>query len=116
MPTPDRDAELVRHILRYCRQIDAAHADFDRSQARFAQSTTYQNAISMCILQIGELANHLGQDFRTSHPGMPWNEIRGMRNVMAHAYGSISVQATWETIQQDIPALKAFCLEILSGK
>ena len=47
---------------------------------------------------------------------MPWNEIRGMRNVMAHAYGSISIQTTWEAIEQDIPALKAFCLEVLSGQ
>ena len=40
---------------------------------------------------------------------MPWNEIRAMRNIVAHAYGSISVQMTWETIEKDIPALKAFC-------
>lgn len=68
----------------------------------------------MCILQIGELAGHLSQEFRASHPGMPWNEIRGIRNVMAHAYGSISIQTTWEAIEQDMPALKAFCQAILS--
>ncbi len=39
-----------------------------------------------------------------------------MRNIVAHAYGSISVQMTWETIEQDIPALRAFCLEALKNK
>lgn len=56
---PERDYDLVEHILRYCSQIETAHMDFNRSEAVFRSSTTYQNAISMCILQIGELVNHL---------------------------------------------------------
>ena len=39
-----------------------------------------------------------------------------MRNVVAHAYGSISIQTTWETIEQDIPALRAFCRDALDGQ
>ena len=69
----------------------------------------------MCILQIGELGGHLSPEFRAAHREMPWEEIRGMRNVMAHAYGSISVQTTWETIEQDIPLLKKFCDRVLAG-
>ena len=67
----------------------------------------------MCILQIGELAGHLSPEFRAAHSEMPWNEIRAMRNIVAHAYGSVSTQMTWETIEQDIPALKRFCENML---
>ena len=76
----------------------------------------YRNACAMCILQIGELAGHFSPEFRSSHGQMPWNEIRAMRNVVAHAYGSISIQTTWETIEQDIPALRAFCRDALDGQ
>ena len=51
---PDRrDAELLRHIRRYCQQVDTAHRDFNVSRERFSESTTYQNAVCMCILKIG---------------------------------------------------------------
>ena len=116
MPETERDLSILKHIVSYCDDIENAVSRFGDGIEAFASDKDYRNACAMCILQIGELANHLGQEFRKSHPGMPWSEIRGMRNVMAHAYGSISVQATWETIQQDIPALKAFCQAILSGQ
>ena len=69
----------------------------------------------MCILQIGELGGQLSREFREEHNQMPWNEIKAMRNVMAHAYGSISIQATWETICRDIPSLKGFCENVLEN-
>ena len=49
---PERDRNILQHILRYCREIETAHDDFGRSRERFDHSTTYQNAISMCIPQI----------------------------------------------------------------
>ena len=45
MPTINRDRDIVRHILRYCEQVDTAHKDFGHSKERFEASTTYQNAI-----------------------------------------------------------------------
>lgn len=64
MPAENRDRDIIEHILRYCEQIETAHNDFNRSRERFDNSTTYQNAISMCILQIGELVGHLSDEFR----------------------------------------------------
>lgn len=64
MPGSNRDRDVIGHILRYCQQIEIAHDDFGRSRDRFDQSTTYQNAVSMCILQIGELVKHLSADFK----------------------------------------------------
>lgn len=44
---------------------------------KFMQSSTYRNAVTMPILQIGELANRLSDEFKRSYPEIPWNEIRG---------------------------------------
>ena len=116
MPVSERDRSILKHIVSYCEDIEEAVSRFGRGIETFAGDKHYRNACAMCILQIGELGGHLSSEFRTSHPQMPWNEIRGMRNVMAHAYGSISIQTTWEAIEQDIPALKTFCLTVLSGQ
>lgn len=59
MPSIDRDRNIVRHILKYCDEVNTAHEDFDCSREKFMSSSTYRNAITMPIPQIGELANHL---------------------------------------------------------
>ena len=106
---PERDKNILQHILRYCREIETAHDDFGRSRERFVHSTTYQNAISMCILQIGELVNHLSEDFKREHSEIPWHKIRGMRNYVAHEYGSIDFDVVWFVATESIPELRTFC-------
>lgn len=113
MPGSERDRAVVEHILRYCREIDTAHADFGHSRERFDNSTTYQNAISMCILQIGELVNHLSEGFRRENDIIPWHRIRGMRNYVAHEYGSIDFDVVWYVSNQSVYELKVFCEEYL---
>ena len=111
---PDnRDAEILRHILRYCDQVDTAHADFGSSRKRFGESTTYQNAVCMCILQIGELVGKLSEPFRMEHNGIPWHKIRGMRNFVAHEYGHLDLDVVWYTATKSIPELKIYCESIL---
>ena len=113
MPVNDRDRDVVGHILRYCRQVETAHEDFGRSRERFDRSTTYQNAVSMCILQIGELVNHLSDDFREENRQIPWRKIRGMRNYVAHEYGSIDLDVVWFVATESIVELHRFCSDYL---
>ena len=105
----DRDHSIVEHILRYCEQIATAHEDFGRSENTCRSSTTYQNAVSMCILQIGELVNHLSDEFKNTYSEMPWRQIRGMRNYVAHEYGSIDLDVVWHVATINMESLKAFC-------
>ncbi len=116
MTVSERDRSILTHIISYCCDIAETVQRFGNSFESFSRDKAYRNACAMCILQIGELGGHLSPEFRSSHPQMPWNEIKGMRNVMAHTYGSLSIQTTWEAIEQDIPALEAFCKDVLSGE
>ena len=113
MPGNNRDKDVIGHILRYCQQIETAHDDFGHSRDRFDQSTTYQNAVSMCILQIGELVNHLSNDFKENHTEIPWRKIRGMRNYVAHEYGTIDLDVVWTVATDSIVVLRRFCIEYL---
>lgn len=114
MPSIDRDAAVVRYMLKYCGEVETAHRDFDCSKEKFMNSSTYRNAVTMPILQIGELSGHLSDEFKTAHPEIPWNAMRGIRNLMAHQYHAVDFEIIWETSQSDIPALKAFCEKTLS--
>ena len=115
MEMSERDRTILEHMVSYCTDIEEAAARFGNSYAAFSSDKEYRNACAMCILQIGELSGHLGAEFRAAHREIPWNAVRGMRNVMAHQYGSISVETVWESMERDIPALKAFCVQCLEG-
>ncbi len=64
-----------------------------------------QDAIFRRIMIIGEAAKRLSQNFRQQHPSVPWKEIIGMRNLVAHDYDSVDLDEIWKVISTDLPEL-----------
>ena len=110
----DKDLSIITHVLSYCEQIDETMDRFGRSQDIFMSDKIYRNAVALCILQIGELAGKLSDDFRHEHNKIPWQQIKATRNIVAHSYGSVDPVVTWEIITDDIPALKDYCQAIVN--
>ena len=109
----DRNISILEHIVNYCDQIEETIQRFGNSYKVFSNDKVYRNAAAMCVLQIGELAGKLTDNFRAEHPGAPWRQIKGMRNVVAHSYGTVDPETTWEILIDDIPKLKAYCIKII---
>lgn len=112
----DRDASILEHIVSYCEQIELTVDRFGDSYDTFQTDAIYRNAAALCILQIGELVGKLTEDFRNSHDTIPWRKIKAMRNIVAHSYGTVDSEITWEIIKDDIPELKTYCLQVLSDE
>lgn len=88
--------------------------DNARRAIRFAEGMNYEAfveddksvyAVIRAVEIIGEAAAKLPEDFRAKHPGLPWREIRGMRNKLVHDYFGINMEVVWQTLQEDLPAL-----------
>ena len=109
----DRNLSILEHIVQYCDQIEQTMERFGRDQELFRADQIYRNAAALCILQIGELTGKLTDDFKAQHPNIPWRQIKAMRNIVAHSYGTVDTDTTWEIITEDIPALKSYCQSIL---
>lgn len=62
----------------------------------------------MPLFQIGELSGALSEEYRGSRLEIPWHAIRGFRNIIGHDYGIVDPLWAWNTIQCDIPILRAF--------
>ena len=112
----DRNASILEHIISYCDQIQQTVERFGDDYALFESDPIYRNAAALCILQIGELVGKLTDDFREQHPAVPWRQIKAMRNIVAHSYGSIDPETTWEIITDDIPTLKEDCEAIIASQ
>ena len=111
MKPRNKDISVLEHILNYCLQIEETVNRFGNSQEIFISDAIYRNAAALCILQIGELTGKLSDEFRAEYRNIPWQQIKATRNIVAHSYGTVDPYITWEIITEDIPGLKAFCIE-----
>ncbi|WP_322494620.1 DUF86 domain-containing protein [Chloroflexus sp.] len=57
------------------------------------------------LIVIGEAAARLPKAFTDKHPGIPWPDIVGFRNIAVHAYFSVDWRIVWITATQDVPLL-----------
>ncbi|MBR2600996.1 DUF86 domain-containing protein [Candidatus Saccharibacteria bacterium] len=73
----------------------------------------HQDTCSFYRLQIGENANSLSDKFVESHPEIEWRKIVGLRNIIAHEYGSVDNSLLWKIITENIPRLSESCKKIL---
>jgi len=75
-------------------------------EAAFFDSNLLQDAVIRQLEIIGEAAKRLSPSFRSACPGVPWKDIIGMRAKLAHDYMTVDLQAVWDTVVRDIPALR----------
>ena len=68
----------------------------------------------MCVVQIGELVSQLSDETKAQNKAIPWRIIKDTRNFYVHAYGAIDIPSVWDTLINDIPALKIACEAILT--
>jgi uncharacterized protein with HEPN domain len=108
------DVQRIVHIKKYCDAIKKTIERFGNSFEIFDADDDYYNAVSMRIYQIGELSIGLTDDFKAgAGKRIEWHKIRGMRNIFAHSYHTMSKQAIWQTAIENIPFLLDFCNKII---
>lgn len=109
-----RDRQRLAKIEEYCKDIQTSMNRFGHSFSIFCEDTVYQRSVAFCLLQIGELVGTLTEEYRAAtKTQMPWPQIKGLRNVIVHDYGSIDLEGIWRTITSSIPELHRFCREQL---
>lgn len=111
-----RDQQRLAKILEYCEDIQATVRRYGASYETFLADRDYQHSVSFCILQIGELVGGLTEEYRNAtKEHVQWNEIKGMRNLVAHNYGGIDLEIVWDVATVDAFELSRFCREQLAG-
>jgi uncharacterized protein with HEPN domain len=63
---------------------------------------------------IGEAAYQVSMSTRAEAPGIPWEDIVGMRHRLVHAYFDINLDILWRTVQDDLPPLCSALESILA--
>ena len=67
-----------------------------------------QQAVIMSLFIIGEAVTKIMDgyaEFAQAHTQVPWRDMRGMRNRIAHGYFDINLDLVWDTVQTALPQL-----------
>ncbi|MCM1143318.1 MAG: DUF86 domain-containing protein [Lachnoclostridium sp.] len=81
----------------------------------FLADEKLKRAISMTILNIGELVKNITEETRKEYSQIPWKAIAGMRDITAHRYQTLRMEDVYYTVQKDLPPLKAQLSNILEN-
>ena len=110
---PRRDAIAIQKILRELRVGqellgDTAFEDFDSNEL-------LKRAISMTVINVGELTKVISDDTRHDYPEIPWKAISGMRDIAAHKYQTLRMEDVYNTVKIDFPVYEGQLQVILDS-
>jgi len=79
--------------------------------------TSWQNdekavdAVIRNLEVIGEASSHLPDEVKEQYEDVPWDMMRGIRNILVHEYFGIDLEIVWKTVKEDLPVLKKLLLK-----
>ncbi|MGH7115786.1 MAG: HepT-like ribonuclease domain-containing protein [Stellaceae bacterium] len=77
-------ADSLLDIIELIDRIDRQTSGLTREA--FLEDADVQDATAYRILSIGEAAKGLCDQLKARHPHVPWRQILGLRNILAHEY------------------------------
>lgn len=78
----------------------------NNSYEAYYSNQLLQDAVVRRLIIIGEAVNRLSENFKLAYPDIPWQIIKGFRNVLVHEYDSLDYDLIWETINHELPKLR----------
>ena len=98
-------AVYIRHIHDCILRIEAY---VEEGRAAFFNDHKTQDAVIRNLEVIGQAVKDLGTErMSNEQPDIPWTQIAGARNVLAHQYLGVDLDLVWNIVDQNLPSLKA---------
>ncbi len=106
--TVNRLQDYLDHMRRAI--ADAQSFTEGMEYADFTNDKRTQQAVIMSLIVLGEAATKVMDqhtDFAERNIHIPFRNMRGMRNRIAHGYFDINLEVVWDTVQTALPGLKS---------
>ena len=107
-----KERGTMLNVIKHCQRIEEKIKGITK-EAFFANEDI-KEIVCFNVLQIGELVKTLQPEFLSKYSKMPWKDIKGMRDWVAHGYGTIDLDKVWNTASSDIKPLKEYCQSIIN--
>jgi uncharacterized protein with HEPN domain len=104
----------VRDIL----EAISAIADYTDGMTyeEFLADRRTRDAVLRNLTTMGESVRWIPDEVLAHHPEVPWDTLRGVRNVVVHQYFGVDTAILWETVRGDLPPLTPRLERVLAGR
>lgn len=68
----------------------------------FMSDRQLRRAVERDLEILGEAARRVSLDFQVQHPEIPWRDVIGLRNILAHDYGNVLPERVWTVAQEEL--------------
>ncbi len=111
-PDPNRDWRLyAEEIIEACGKVRRYIAGM--TFEAFVADERTRDAVIRNIEIIGEAAKGIPDNIAAGAPEIPWRNVRGMRDVLAHGYFGTSTQIVWTTATTRLDEIEAAVRKLL---
>ena len=105
--------ERLTHIRKAILDIERFLSGVE--EITFMENDLIQSAVLMQFVVIGESIVHVDNSILSKYE-YPWYKVRAFRNLIAHAYFNINMNAVWEITSRDLHELKTVIEMILQNE
>jgi len=84
-----------------------------KGKGSFLTSPLIQDAVIRNFEVIGEAAKRVPDEFRETHPSIPWKGLTALRDVLIHQYEGVNPEEVWRIVEKELPALKTAISSLL---
>ena len=109
----EKDKGNLLAILDACEKIHNFVSGIEDADSFYEDQKTF-DAVLMNFVIIGEAVARLSEELKDEHGNVPWGQIKGLRNIVAHNYFGVDAEEMWQIINDDIAVLESDINSILS--
>ena len=106
------DLQRIEHMIENVDSLLQFSANL--TIAEYSVSLEKQYAVKFAFVMLGEDAAQISDEIQSKYPAIPWRKIKGLRNIVAHAYNKTDDEIIWGTVTNDIEPLRKSLLQIKS--
>jgi uncharacterized protein with HEPN domain len=79
----------------------------------FVKDTRTTYAVIRALEIIGKATKNVPPSIKADYSSIPWKKMAGMRDKVIHEYFGVDLKRVWNTVNNDLPALKPLFEKIL---
>ena len=110
----NRDQAYLLDIINAIQRIQLFAIGLTKEDLR--KNEEKQSAILYQIIILGEATKRLSLEFKTANSDIPWKDIAGMRDILAHQYDRIDINTLWDVVHRDVVELKGSIVPLVSNR
>lgn len=87
----------------------------NQTKNSFCTDNILHDAVLFQFTVIGEAINHVDETILDKY-NYSWHKVRAFRNLIAHEYFNIKLDAVWYIIKKDLPGLKVIINKMIKNE